>query len=390
VGRRDAPRPSHRPPPPPRGLLPPFPHSPSRLGPEPRRPNSARPSRQRVGAARSPGRCGWRFSQPPSLHVGPACKPRSRPLFISLSPTMFLSPLPIALIAQNRCRRVHPLGPRPAVSLASLSSLVPPLPGFPRARSGGSRLGAAGARPWRTACGPGVLRSPPPRSPGAARHGPLGVLPRRGTPARGRPRCGRPSRGAWPWRARPRPGSPAPPPRGAACSPRRGARPPRPPPSPAGAAVAWPTALARPGARHGVLYPGSAPTRAACSRSQRGVAPSVARSLLASAARPRCGALVAPAAWRGPACYSRRTSAARRGLLVARGAAPARHVPAPAWLAASAPGAAWLAASAPVRLWRTANVATRSLARATHNVTRVHFHLCANCRAAILLIIQKC
>jgi hypothetical protein len=72
--------------------------------------------------------------QPSPLHVGPACKPRSRPLFISLSPTMFLSPLPIALVAQNRRRRVRPLDPRPAVSLASLSSLVPPLPGFPRAR----------------------------------------------------------------------------------------------------------------------------------------------------------------------------------------------------------------------------------------------------------------
>jgi hypothetical protein len=64
----------------------PLPPSPSRLGPEPRRPNSARPSRQCVGAARSLGRCGWRFWQSSPLHVGPACKPQSHPLFISLSP----------------------------------------------------------------------------------------------------------------------------------------------------------------------------------------------------------------------------------------------------------------------------------------------------------------
>jgi hypothetical protein len=36
----------------------------------------------------------------------------------------------------------------------------------------------------------------------------------------------------------------------------------------------------------------------------------------------------------------RACSSARRGLLVARGVAPARRVPAPVWLTASAPGAA--------------------------------------------------
>jgi hypothetical protein len=97
-----------------------------------------------------------------------------------------------------------------------------------------------------------------------------------------------------------------------------------------------------------------------------------ARALLASAARrsPRRGALatrvrgVAPA-WRArsPCCLARSgvmlaariraCSSAQCGLLVARGAAPARRVSA----------LAWLVASAPVWLWRAANVATRSLAR---------------------------
>jgi hypothetical protein len=85
------------------------------------------------------------------------------------------------------------------VSLASLSSLVPPLPGFPRAPSDGSRLSAARARPWRTTRGPGVPRIPPPRSPGVARREPLGVLPRRGAPARVPCSLARP--GSKPWRA---------------------------------------------------------------------------------------------------------------------------------------------------------------------------------------------
>jgi hypothetical protein len=79
--------------PPPHVLLLP---SPSRLGPEPRRPNSVRPSRQRMGAARSPGRCRWYFWHPPPLHVGPACMPRSRPLFIP-SPTTRVPFLPRAV-----------------------------------------------------------------------------------------------------------------------------------------------------------------------------------------------------------------------------------------------------------------------------------------------------
>jgi hypothetical protein len=124
----------------------------------------------------------------------------------------------------------------------------------------------------------------------------------------------------------------------------------------------------------------------------------------------RRGALAAPAAWRGPACCSRRASVhtARRGRPARgtrRGPSPTRSGPCAAcgqrtrrgvahgqrpdaaWLAASASGAAWFAVSAPARLWHVASVATRSLARVMHNVTRVHFHLRVNCRAVILLII---
>jgi hypothetical protein len=195
----------------------------------------------------------------------------------------------------------------------------------------------AGARPWRTARGPGVPRSPPPRSPSVARRRPLGVLPRRGAPARGWPRRRRPSRGVRPWLARPP-------------SPRRGVlasawRVPALAPSlPCWRGRGVATALARPGARRGVLCPGSALAREACSR-------------------PWCGALAARVrdaapTWRArsPCCLAqsgvllvarvRARSSVRRGLLVARGAAPARRIPAPAWLAASAPGTAWLAASA--------------------------------------------
>jgi hypothetical protein len=83
-------------------------------------------------------------------------------------------------------------------------------------------------------------------------------------------------------------------------------------------------------------------------------------------------------AWLGMLCaaHVRARSSARRGLLAAREAAPAQRDRAPARRGA-----------APARPWRAASVATRSLARATHNVTSVYFHLCANRRAAILHII---
>jgi hypothetical protein len=76
-------------------LLPPTP-SPSRLGPEPRWPNSAWPSRQRMGATRSPGRCGRRFGSrrrcmwgpPVSPGVAPCSSPSPPRCFFLLSPSL--------------------------------------------------------------------------------------------------------------------------------------------------------------------------------------------------------------------------------------------------------------------------------------------------------------
>jgi hypothetical protein len=97
----------------------------------------------------------------------------------------------------------------------------------------------------------------------------------------------------------------------------------------------------------------------------RGAAPGMAcpQPLLPGAVR-RGSRGARPCAWLG---------AARP----ARGAALARRVLVPAWLGASAPA----------QLWRAANVTTRSLARATLNFVRIHFQLCADCCAAMRLII---
>jgi hypothetical protein len=226
-----------------------------------------------------------------------------------------------------------------------------------------------GTRPVALASrGPSVPCSPPPHS---SRRGPARTA-RRAAPAwhtRSR------SAPAWtPFARRPALARAAPP--GLACPPpRTAARPPRPPPSLAGAAHG----LGSP--RRDVLCHGSAPARAAYSRPRRDATPDVARSLLASTTWPRRGAPAAPAAWRGSACCLRCASVrvARRGAACSwRAAWPQPDAFRP--LCGSRP-------VPPARLWPTANVATRSLTHATHNVTRVHFYLCANCRAAILLII---
>jgi hypothetical protein len=114
------------------------------------RPHSARPSHQRVGVARSPGRCRRRFWQPPPLHVGPACKPLKSSLIHLPLPKdahfSLLFPRAVLLPAAARSRpypselppsRPSPR-PRSAVSSAPLSSLAPLSSRLP------SRLGARG------------------------------------------------------------------------------------------------------------------------------------------------------------------------------------------------------------------------------------------------------
>jgi hypothetical protein len=226
------------------------------------------------------------------LHVGPARKPRSRPLFISFSPTTFLSPIHIALVAQNHRRRVRPIDPRPAVSPAPFSSLVPPLPAslvrgvlalarctpalaptlpcwrhsaLPRPTRRPRRGPQPGRPAWRARTRPRLARSLPsrPRSP------------RPGA----RPACLRCTAGARlarPWGAprggpRPPPGPPPPPP------PRP--PPPAPPPPPARLAQRASRApFARRGSPDVECAPAASARLAACNVAARGDPARPARS----------------------------------------------------------------------------------------------------------------
>jgi hypothetical protein len=272
--------------------------------------------------------------------VGPTRHlPRSPPVHLP-SPShvaqRLLSPPP-------RPRRSEPPPSRPSApsSLPEVSSppLPFPIPSAPTPSSlcprRGLELGPAcsprSGRPWRARARPGPLppllarswRDPRPwlaSAPGAA------------CPASARRSCG-----PLPWPARPS---------SRRRWPQRG--PPFPPRAP----------------------PGSAPARAACSRLWRGAAPGMARSLLASAARPRRGALATPAGRGAPLASQLARGRARgslRGLLAATCAArgqPVRGVRAAVargLLAASY--TARVTSPSPARLQRPTRSTTNSFAR---------------------------
>jgi hypothetical protein len=259
-----------------------------------------------VSAARSLGRCGQGSCPAAAIRRGPPVSFPNRPLFISFlpptSPSAF-SLLPIALVSRNRCCRARPLGPRPVVSLVSLSS---PAPLFFR--------------------GPGLFHCAR-----CARHGLLAAACSR-RPARSCPaRCA-----ARPWLASVH-GCGAP--LGAALSP---SRPPR------GAACPAPARPLLPTAPPGVPCPGSAwpwrdlesapacPWRAALSSASArrpDMAPGVAARSRRPPARPRLAAWPLPStAGHGVAC-----PLARRGPLL--------------------PGS---------RPWHVASAPTRNVARLAH------------------------